>query len=122
MLHIYNNVPKYIMNKLHKVLMKSARCAIGNYCFRKSTSYILDKCKWMTIEKIITYSSLVFIHNIIKHKIPKGVHNIYRNSRFNRHKANISVTYRPINQKYSRFFIQHHSNTYNNVPTEIKKN
>ena len=75
----------------------------------------------MTIEKMITYRSLVFIHNIIKHKIPKGVHNIYRNSRYNRHKANISVTYRPINQKYSRFFIQQHSNTYNNVPTEIKE-
>ena len=114
MLPIYNNVLKYMMHKFHKILMKSARCAIGNYCFRKSTSYILDKCKWMTIEKMITYSSLVFIHNIIKHKIHKGVHNIYRNSRFNRHKANISLTYRPINQKCSRC-------KYLNVLTEIKE-
>ena len=121
MLPIYNNIPKYLYNKLHKILMKSARCAIGNYCFRKSTSYILSKCKWMTIDQMITYSSLVFIHSVNKHKKPKGVLNIYRNSRYNRHKANISVSYTPKNQKYAKLFIQEHTNTYNKVPAEIKE-
>ena len=35
MLPLYNNVPQYLANKLHKILMTAARCAIGDYCFKK---------------------------------------------------------------------------------------
>ena len=30
MLPLYNNVPQYLTNKLHKILMTAARCAIGD--------------------------------------------------------------------------------------------
>ena len=45
MLPLYNNLPLYLRNKLHKIQMKSARTAIANYCYKKSTSYILNRCK-----------------------------------------------------------------------------
>ena len=71
MLPLYNNLPLYLRNKLHKIQMKSARTAIGNYCYKKSTSYILNKCKWLNINNMIKYSSLVFIHNVIYNKNQK---------------------------------------------------
>ena len=121
MLPLYNNVPEYLNNKLHKILMKAARAAIGDYCFKKSTSYILGKCKWMRIKDMITYSSLVFINNVIKNKKPKSILNIYKTNRFIRHKAEISNTNIPKNKKYSTFFLQQHTTTYNKIPSEMKE-
>ena len=106
MLPLYNNLPLYLRNKLHKILMKSARSAIGNYCYKKSTSYILNKCKWLNINNMIKYSSLVFIHNIIKNKKPKSILGIYKTNRFLRHKAESSLQNIPKNTKYSKFFLQ----------------
>ena len=120
MLPIYNIAPNYLKNKLHKIVMKGAHTAIGNYCYKKSTKYILDKCKWLSIDKMITYSSLVFIYNITLNKKPKGVLQIYKTNRFLRHKADLSLSHIPKNVKYSKFFIQEHTNTYNKIPSEIK--
>ena len=44
-LPLYNNGPEYPPNKLYKILMTAARCAIGDYCFKKSNKYIFNKCK-----------------------------------------------------------------------------
>ena len=60
MLPLYNNTPGYLKTKLHKIIMKTARSAIGDYCFKKSITYILNKCKLMNIDNMIKYSSLVF--------------------------------------------------------------
>ena len=84
MLPHYNKLPNHLNNKLHKILMTAARCAVGSYCFKKSNKYILDKCKWLPLEKMITLSSLNFIYNIEKYKKPKGVLTIFRNSNYNR--------------------------------------
>ena len=99
-----------------------ARCAIGNYCLKKSIHYILNKCKWLSINNMIKYSSLVFIHNIIKNKKPRGVVNIYKTNRFLRHKADLSLSSVPKNNKYSKFFLQEHTTNYNLIPHEIKEN
>ena len=61
--------------------MKSVRTAIGDYCFKKSTNYILQKCKWMNIDDMIMFSGLVSINNLIIKK-PKSISNIYKNDRF----------------------------------------
>ena len=100
MLSLYNNLPNYLTKKLHKILMTSARCAIGNYCFKKSNNYILDQCKWLSIEKIISLSSLNFIYNIEKHKKLKGVLRISRNSKYDRQKQNLSMSYIPKCKSY----------------------
>ena len=66
------------------MLMTAARCAVGSYCFKNSNRYILDKCNWLPLEKMITLSSLNFIYNIEKYKKPKGVLKIFRNSKYDR--------------------------------------
>ena len=43
-LPMYSNCNKAQIMKLHKVLINSARTAIGNYCFRISNVKILNKC------------------------------------------------------------------------------
>ena len=45
--------------------MTAARAAIGNYCYEKSTKHILDKCKWLSIDKLIKYRCISYIHNLI---------------------------------------------------------
>ena len=55
MLPIYNNLPGYLNNKLHKIIMTAARTVIGNYCFRKSNLYILNKCNWMNVKNMIKH-------------------------------------------------------------------
>merc|ERR1712240_916690 len=82
MLPMYNNAPIYLKNKLHKIVMKGAQTAIGNYCFKKSPRYILDKCKWLNIDNMIIYSSFIFIDNFIQNKQPKSILSLYKNHRF----------------------------------------
>ena len=100
--------------------MTAARASIGNYCFRKSTHYILNKCKWLTSSKLIKYRCISFIHNIITHKSPKSILEIYKKNRFVRHKHDIAPNYVPKNIRYSKFFIYDHINTYNEIPIDIK--
>ena len=38
-----------------------------------------------------------------------------------RHKAELSLQNISKNTKYSKFFLQEHTNTYNNIPSEIKE-
>ena len=120
MLPLYNNVPQYLTNKLHKILMTAARCAIGDYCFKKSNKYILNKCKWLSVKNMITYSSLIFIDNIVRCNKPKSIMQIYRKNRFERHKATLSLNKNPRTKRYSKFFIYEHTGTFNNIPMEIK--
>ena len=75
------NAPKYLINKLHKVIMTVARTAIGNFCFKKSTIYILDKLKWLNIDNMIIFSSLCYTHKIIKNK---STSNIFKTKKSNR--------------------------------------
>ena len=121
MLPIYNIAPNYIKNKLHKILMKAARGAIGNYCYKKSITHILGQCKWVSINNMIVYSSFIFINKIIKNNKPKSILNIYKTQRFLRHKSDISLKNIPKNSKYSKFFIQEHTHTYNTIPVEIRE-
>ena len=121
MLPIYNAASSNNITKIHNILMKAARTAIGNYCFKKSITYILKQCKWISARSMIQYSSLVFIYNIINNKKPKSILNIYKTQRFLRHKADISLNDLPKNKKYSKFFMQEHTNTYNKIPIEIRQ-
>ena len=46
---IYSIATQVNISKLHKIVMTSARAAIGNYCCRKSTAQILSTVKWLSI-------------------------------------------------------------------------
>ena len=74
----------------------------------------------MNINNMITYSSLLFIYNITNNNKPKSIVNIYRQSKYNRHRANLSLNTVPKKNRYSKFFLQEHTNTYNDVPIDVK--
>ena len=42
---LYLNCSVNNIKTLHKIIMSAARTAIGSYCYRKSISYIFNKCK-----------------------------------------------------------------------------
>ena len=44
LLPLYSHSTRQLKNKMHKIIMTAARCAIGNYCFKKSVHYVLNKC------------------------------------------------------------------------------
>ena len=120
MIPLYNKLPQCLKLKLHKILMTAARAAIGSYCFRKSTYYILNKCKWLHINNLIKYRCLSFLHNILTNKSPKSIIDIYRKNRFERHKNDIATNYVPKNIRYTKLFIYDHIDTYNNSFNDIK--
>ena len=84
MLPLYNNLPGYLVRKLHKIVMTAARVIIGNYCFKISNIYILGKCGWMDIKYMIIKRSLCYIHNVLTNKAPKCIMELYRKQRFER--------------------------------------
>ena len=120
MIPMYNKLPDYLHRKLHKITMTAARAAIGNYCYRKSTSYILDKCKWLHIDNLIKFRCISYIYKIQYDKSPKSIVEVYRENRFQRHKSEITINYVPKNTKYTRFFLYDHIGSYNQIPMEIK--
>ena len=50
-----------------------------------------------------------------------GIMELYRKQRLERHRAEILLINIPKNKKYSKFFINEHTETYNNLPIEIKQ-
>ena len=78
MLPLYSNAPKYLINKLHKVIMTAARVTIGDYCFKKYCKYILDKCSWLGIEKMILFSGIGFTYKILTKREPEAILRLYK--------------------------------------------
>ena len=70
---LYMGINNILLNKLHKVIMSAARAAIGNYCYKKSINYILNKCNLMDIKHIILYSSLSFLFKMYKDNLPTSL-------------------------------------------------
>ena len=93
LLPLYSQADKLMTNKLHKVVMTAARSAIGNQCFKKSISYILNKCNWLNINKMISNASLKLINNIITDKTPKAIYNLFKINR--RSVVDIDLYYMP---------------------------
>ena len=111
---------KDLTQKLHKVVMTAARAAIGNYCFKKLTSYILEKCKWLNIKNMILHSSLKVLHKIITCKEPDAIVNLYKNINTKRAVVNAIPKYKPKSKYYKIFFIYQTLNIYYNLPKSIR--
>ena len=105
LLPIYLNAPKYLTNTLHKVIMSAARSAIGSYCFKKSMIYILDKLNWLSIDKLITYSSICYIHKIIKLNQPESMMDLFRTKVSNRAISKWYTKYQPKTIQMKNFYI-----------------
>ena len=117
---IYMNASEQNIVKLHKVIMTAARAAIGNYCFKKSVDYILQKCNWLTAKNLILNSSLNLIHKIITNQAPPALFNLYKNIKTKRSVVAATLTYRPKTKCVKNFFLYKGTNIYNSLPNFLK--
>ena len=120
MVPLYSTATKVNLNKLHMIITTAARAAIGDYCFRKSVKYILDKCKWFDIYDLIKYSSLNIIHKTITTGKPPGLIGYFRNNNNQRSVKLLTTKYKPKTKKFLSFYIYKYFEIYNNLDTYIK--
>ena len=117
LLPLYSLANNDQLKKIHKVLMTAARAAIGDYCFKKSTNFILKKCKWMTIQKMIVCSSVKFIHNVLKTQNPTVIFYLYKVG--GRSIVKPVTKYKPKTKRMENFFLYKGLVDYNNLPNDI---
>ena len=98
--------------------MRSARIIINDYCYRKSTKYILGKCNWLSVNQMIDFSAVKTIHKILYNKNPVPLYNHYKINR--RTTANIHYNYIPKSSSFRKYFIYHGISTYNMLPATLK--
>ena len=121
MVPIYSISTQLNIQKLHKIIMTAARAAIGNFCFKKSISYILSKCDWFDISDLIKYSSLNIIHKIQTLKKPQSLVSYFRTSNKDRKVKSVTTKYIPLSVKMNNFYIYKYSKIYNSLDTYIKE-
>ena len=73
------------------------------------------------MKDLIMYRCLSYIHGVIENKKPKCIYQIYRQNRFERHKAELTCVNLPKGKKYSTFFLYSQTQNYNKIPIEIKE-
>ena len=100
--------------------MASARTIIGNYCFKKSIKYILDKVKLLDAKQFIIFSALNIIHKIITNGIPSSIFQLYKNQNKRVKDRTIRTIYKPKTAKMSNHIIYKISKIYNSLPLALK--
>merc|ERR1712240_73314 len=105
MLPIYMGADANNITKLHWVLMKAARSAIGDYCCKQSINQILNRCKWLEIRLMIKHAAITTLHSIITNQTPQSVTKLPTNLENNRNTKEITMKYIPRTDKYKRFFL-----------------
>merc|ERR1712240_105716 len=68
---------KHKFQKIHKVIMIASRVIIGNYCFKKSTNYILDKYGILSAKQMISFASITYLHKIYFSNIPTSIYELF---------------------------------------------
>ena len=76
-----SEMTNFTENKLHKIVMTTARMVIVNQCYKWSCTKILNECNWPDIRQMVDISALKFLHSIIINKQPV---NIFSQFKFNR--------------------------------------
>ena len=120
MLPMYSNAPDYLLTKLHKVIMSGARTAIGSYCFKKSCSYILGKCKWMSIKDMIICSGIINIHKFIIKKEPKCMLTLFKEGRNIRNATRVYTKYIPKTVNMNNYYIYKCLEKFYELPKDIQ--
>ena len=111
--------PQCRLPLVHKIIMRSARGAIGNYCCRFSIAKILNICKWSTAKNMITHSAITTIHNILTKKKPLSIIKLF-NINNQRQSKQITTKYLPRTETFKKFYIYNTINIYNEIPSNIK--
>ena len=106
------------LSRIHKVIMTAARAIIGNYCFKKSTSYILDKCDLLTAKQAITYAAIKFTHKTITNRLPKANYQMYMEPNKRTKHNTIRTKIRPKTKKLKLHIINKGADLTNNIPLQ----
>ena len=120
MIPLYMNAPAYEIKKLHKVLMTSARLAIGSYCFKKSCDYMLKKCNWLNINNLINHAGISLTHKIINKKEPISILKLYKSGKNKRIATRWYTMYNPKTENMKKFYIYKSLDDFYKIPKEIQ--
>ena len=119
-LPLYMGLNQKLLTKLHKVIMTAARAAIGSFCFKKSKTYILNKCKLLDIKDMIIYSSLLFLYKIEKNNVNKTILDFF----YKKRSRDKNIKFRPLHiprMKMLENNIFHRgTHIYNELPQSLK--
>ena len=100
--------------------MTAARAAIGDYCFKKSNDYILKKCKWYDIDKLILISSLNTIHKVITNNTPPSMTKYFKSRERLRKGNTIATNIIPLSVKLQHFYIYKYTKIYNKIDNTVR--
>ena len=116
----YMNISDKNIKSIHKIIMASARCAIGNYCYKKSIYYILNKCGIMNANDTIIYSSLKLYHSMYLKGEPKALLETFLKPNIRAKQRMFRPKYIPKTKHVENGFLYKGAQLYNKLPCELK--
>ena len=120
MLPLYLHASQVLKNKLHKVLMTAARVVISDFCYKKSCSYILKKCQWLSIKNYIIKSGIIVFYKIVTDNEPVALFELYKKNLKQRSCTKWSTIYKPKTVNMEKYFIYKSINLFYNLPYNLQ--
>ena len=117
---LYYGLNNELENKFHKILMRSARLVIGNYCPKKTIGYILDKCDILPIKTFILFATIKLFHNIAKNNSPESIINIYKKKHIRDKIIKFRPKYIPKAVLLEKTCIYEGAEKFNMLPSDLK--
>ena len=105
---------------LHKVIMTSARTAIGNYCYKKSITYILNKCGILDAKNIILLSCLSLYFKMYQYNEPEALINTFKKQNVRAKTTIFRPAYRTKLKSTENGFLYKGARIFNEMPTDMK--
>ena len=81
MMPTYTNLNNNQKDRIHRLIMRTARMTLNSYCFKKSVDFILGSCNWMDINEMIKLSAVKFINNLLIKQKPEYLYSKLKISR-----------------------------------------
>merc|ERR1711954_190233 len=118
MMPTYTNLNCHQRERIHKIIMRTARMTLNSYCFKLSIEHILGRCNWVDVDAMIKMSPVKFINSLLITQKP-GV--LYSNSKLSRRECTpISFKYFPKTSLLKNTLLFKVINYYNQLPRNIK--
>ena len=70
MLPMYHGLNCDQKTKIHRIIMRAARCVLNNYCLYESIENILSRLKWYDVREALKIATLKYFHSILLNKKP----------------------------------------------------
>ena len=119
MLPLLSAANKEQLQKIHNLIMFSARTILGSYCFKVSCKNIINQINCLSANQLIKWSIIKSIHKILYNKSPR---NIYEFFKINKRQCALLAPKVYPKSKFSReFFLYKGIELYNSMPNDIIK-